>query len=154
MKQFLKIVMAAMLIMTNSVVAMAQSNNGQRISREKLALKQAKFISNQLALESNQAEKFIDTYCNYQEEVWALGPRIKKKGDASEDEIKAQMHARFERSQKILQLREKYYEKYSEFLTAKQIERVYQIEKQMLNRLGKHKAKQRGNNQRKQLSNE
>ena len=44
---------------------------------------------------------------------------------------------RMERSQKILDLREKYYKKYSAFLTQKQIERVYELEHKAMKRLSK-----------------
>jgi hypothetical protein len=45
---------------------------------------------------------------------------------------------RMERSQKILDLREKYYGKYSQFLSPKQIERVYELERQAMQRLARH----------------
>lgn len=95
--------------------------------------------SDQLALDGNTSAKFITTFCDFQKEVWALGPRICKNA-STESESQALMKTRFERSQKILELRQKYYEKYSKFLTQKQIERVYQMEKQMMERLSmRHK---------------
>lgn len=48
---------------------------------------------------------------------------------------------RFERSQKILALREKYYKRYSTFLTQKQIQRVYEMERQMMRRLSQKSGK-------------
>lgn len=45
----------------------------------------------------------------------------------------------FERSQKILDLRQKYYKRYSTFLTQRQIQCVYEIEKQMRYRLAAKK---------------
>ena len=44
---------------------------------------------------------------------------------------------RMERSQKILDLREKYYKKYNAFLTQKQIERVYELEHKAMKKLSK-----------------
>ena len=59
---------------------------------------------------------------------------------------------RFERSQKILALREKYYKRYSTFLTQKQIQRVYEMERQMMRRLSKKSGKgARGGQGRKQM---
>lgn len=49
------------------------------------------------------------------------------------------MKERFAHSQKILNLREKYYGEYSKFLTQKQIQRVYQLERQMMQRLSKQR---------------
>ena len=37
-------------------------------------------------------------------------------------------------SEKILNIRQKYYKKYSQFLTQQQIQRVYEIERQMMKR--------------------
>jgi hypothetical protein len=140
MNRIIKIALVAMLIIAGGVTTMAQNdNNGRRISREILAQKQAQYISDQLALDDNTSAKFITTFCDYQKEVWALGPRIGKKA-STESESQTLMKNRFERSQKILELRQKYYEKYSKFLTQKQIERVYQMEKQMMERLSmRHK---------------
>ena len=53
----------------------------------------------------------------------------------SDKESEQTLKNRFEHSQKILTIREKYYKKYSEFLTQKQIMRVYEIEKQMMKKL-------------------
>ena len=59
---------------------------------------------------------------------------------------------RFERSQKILALREKYYKRYSTFLTQKQIQRVYEMERQMMRRLSQKSGKgARGGQGRKQM---
>jgi hypothetical protein len=49
-----------------------------------------------------------------------------------------------ERSQKILDLREKYYKKYSAFLTQKQIERVYELERKAMQRLSKRGQRGQG----------
>ena len=40
----------------------------------------------------------------------------------------------------ILDLREKYYKKYSQFLTQKQIERVYELESKVMRRMAQRSA--------------
>lgn len=122
-----------------SMVTVAQSAEKPRISREQLAEKQANYIAHEIALDDATTKKFVSTYCAYQKEVWALGPKVKenKMTEISEDESKQLIEARFERSQKILTIREKYYKEYSKFLTAKQIERVYELEKQIMHQLSK-----------------
>ena len=119
MKNLLKINLMAVLLLVFCTMATAQ-NPQQRMSREQLAEKQAKHIAHELAFDETTTQKFVETYCAYQQEVWAL---IKE---------------RFERSQQILDLREKYYEEYSKFLTQQQIQRVYELERQAMNRLEKH----------------
>ena len=52
--------------------------------------------------------------------------------------------ARMEQSQKILDLREKYYKEYSKFLTQKQIERAYELEQQTMRRLARHHRQSTG----------
>ena len=70
-------------------------------------------------------------------ELWAIGPRAGKgqRGEMTDAQAEAKTKQDFERSQKILDLRQKYYKRYSTFLTQRQIQRVYESEKQMRNRL-------------------
>jgi len=150
MKRFLTIALCAimMAVCTTSVLAQDKRNKRQRIPREELALRQAKHIANELAFDDATTERFTQTFCEYQKEVWALNPRHEHRQhqdtimtDAeAEQAIKAQM----ERSQKLLDLREKYYAKYNEYLTPKQIQRVYQLEKQMMRKLARKPHGQRG----------
>lgn len=68
----------------------------------------------------------------------------KQRGDAATDEGQV-IQNRFDRSQKLLDIRKKYYDEYSKFLTQKQIERVYELEKQMMKRLSdRHDRGRRG----------
>ena len=132
------VIAIAMLFTSNNVFA--QSNNQQRLSREQLAEKQARHIAHELALDDATTQKYVATYCAYQKEVWALGPRVKRHSatNATEAEAAQANKARMEQSQKILDLREKYYKEYSKFLTQKQIERAYELEQQTMQRLAKH----------------
>ena len=116
----------------------AQRNKAERISREELAKVQAHHIAKELAFDDEVTKKFVDTYCRCQQEIWALGPRVKASSN-SDEATDAEIEARFEHSQKILDIRKKYYKEYNKFLTSRQIKRVYEIEKQMMNRLAKHK---------------
>ena len=79
---------------------------------------------------------FIDTYCKCQKEIWELGPRIRGARPDSNGQRNA-IGCRLERSQKILDIRKKYYAEYGKFLTEPQIERVYQLEKEMMDRLSR-----------------
>lgn len=118
-----------------------QKTERQRMTREQLAETQARHICNELALDNETSAKFITEYCNYMKELWAIGPKTNKKQrtEMTDAQAEAQTKMDFERSQKILDLRQKYYKRYSTFLTQRQIQRVYEIEKQMRNRLGAKK---------------
>ena len=154
MKTVVKTIIAMSLALFVSMTLSAQPG-GKKLTREELAVKQAGYISRELAFDENTGKKFEETYCNFQQELWALGPGLGKQqsGDPTEEEMKQ----RFDRSQKILDLRKKYYAIYSTFLTQKQISRVYEIERDMMRRLTQQKpqgarpqqpSKARGNEQR------
>ena len=142
MKRIFSIALCTIMMVMCTTAIQAQDNNQsnkQRMTREQLAEAQAKHISHELALDDATSKKFIVTYLGYQQEVWALGPRLKKHNKDSQTDAEAEqtIKQRMERSQKILDLREKYYKKYSAFLTQKQIERVYELERRAMQRLSK-----------------
>ena len=134
------VIAIAMLFSSTAVQAQTEQSKKQRISREELAEKQARHIAHDLALDDATTQKYVATYCAYQKEVWALGPRVKRhqSENATEAEAEQANKARMEQSQKILDLREKYYKEYSKFLTQKQIERAYELEQQVMRRLVRH----------------
>ena len=140
MNKMISMMVIAIAMLFSSINMSAQSNNQQRLSREELAEKQARHIAHELALDDATTQKYVATYCAYQKEVWALGPRVKRHSSANATEAEAEQanKARMEQGQKILDLREKYYKEYSKFLTQKQIERAYELEQQVMRRLVRH----------------
>ena len=159
MKKVFRILLTTVMMVAFSTAVSAQDNNAaqqhskkQRMSREQMAEMQAKHISRQLALDDATSQKFVETFSAYQKEVWALRPQGKgkhqKKSEMTDAEVEKSIKDQFDHSQKILTLRQDYYKKYSKFLTPKQIQRVYELEKQSMNRLskrGKGNAAGRGN---------
>ena len=140
MKRIVSILMmVVMMTVTTSVLAQTP-NKKQRISREQLAEKQAQHIAHDLAFDEKTTVRFIETYTECQKEIWALGPRpYHKKGEVKTDaQTEQEIKHRFEMSEKILNIRQKYYKKYSQFLTQQQIQRVYEIEKNMMRRFAQH----------------
>lgn len=132
MKQLLQTIIIAIIVMASGMSAMAQANSSQRLSRKELAVKQAQYIARELAFDKSNTDKYVETFCQYRDEVWALGPR---KNLTTEQ--------RLERSQQILDLRKKYNTIYRGFLTEQQLDRAYKLEKRLLNRMGKNKSKSR-----------
>ena len=134
----------AIMMIASCATVFAESNfpertsQKQRLSREQLAEVQARHIANELAFSNAITEKFVKTYCNYQKEIWALGPRQRPgKHGMSEQDNEERIKQRFAMSEKILNIRQKYYHEYSKFLTQTQIEKVYEQERKMMNRLAK-----------------
>ena len=137
MKKILGILMMVITMMTVATNVCAQApNQKQRLSREQLAEKQAQYIAHDLGLDEKTSSKFTDTYTQYQKEIWTLGPRPHhKKGEMKTDaQTEQEIKQRFEMSEKILNIRQKYYKKYSKFLSQQQIQRVYELERQMMKR--------------------
>lgn len=146
MKRFFNFLLMVVAFVAFSTPTFAQYNNSkQRKSREQMVEAQAKHIAKEMAFDDATSARFIKTFCQYQKDVWALGPRHQKpqgqKGQPQSDaDAEKAMKERFAHSQKILDLREKYYGEYSKFLAPKQIQRVYQLERQMMQRLSKQRA--------------
>lgn len=142
MNHIFRTLLLALIMTTMCANAYAQRDSKQRMTREQLAQKQAKYIANEMAMDDETSEKFITTFCQFQKEIWALGPRPRKKGHApSNVETEQTIADRFAHSQKILDIRKKYYKEYSKFLTQKQIERIYELEHKMMERLSRRKRK-------------
>ena len=132
MKTILRTLLVAITVMMCATAAMAQANDGKRLSREELAVNQAKYIAHELSLDEATTNKYVETYCAYQKEVWALGPRKD-----------LNVEQRLERSQKVLDLRKKYLAIYRGFLTETQVDRAYRLEKKVLDRMRKKNARMR-----------
>ena len=136
MKNMIKILVLAVAMSTFNGSTYAQKSERQRMTREQLAEAQAHFIANEMAMDDTTAKQFVETFCQFQKDIWALGPRPKRDASHLWDKAAEQaMNERFTHSQKILDLRKRYYLKYCKFLTPKQIERVYELERKMMNRL-------------------
>ena len=141
MKRIFNVMMLVVAMTMITLNSFAQAPNyKQRISREQLAEKQAQYIAKDLALDNETTTKFINTYIQCQKEVWALGPRPRRNFNNNEEQTEQDIKKRFEMSEKILDIRKKYYNEYSKFLTQAQIQRVYKLEKNMMKRLAQHRG--------------
>ena len=143
MKKIFRIMLTAIMMVAFSTAVSAQGDQAQdnkKKCRSQMAEAQAKQIAHELALDDATKQKFIETFCAYQKDVWALCPnkgKHQKKTEMTDAETEQAIKDRFEHRQKILDLRQEYYKKYSKFLAPKQIQRVYELEKQAMNRLSK-----------------
>ena len=125
----------ALLLMLLTLPGLAQKPDAQRQKRrQQMAETQARHIARQVPLNDKKTARFIPVYCRKQQEIWALAPQRRRQGrpDHSNDEAQADIEARFSRSEKVLAIRKKYYKEYRRFLTPKEIERVYELEKQLM----------------------
>lgn len=158
MKTIMKLWLVAALMLMGTATISAQNNKHQRLTREELADKQARHIAQTMAFDEATTKQFVETYTACQKEIWALGPRMKgarKQANTqqqTEAEAKQDIALQFERSEKLLQIRQKYYAEYSKFLTQNQIKRVYVLERRMMKRLANHRpARKPGQRQASQM---
>lgn len=114
----------------------------QRMTREQLAERQARYIASSIALDEETTEKYVRTFCEYQKEVWALRSdrKGKRQAEMSESDIEKNINEKFDREEKLLAIRKKYYREYSKFMTQRQIQRAYELEKKATGQLVKRKA--------------
>lgn len=144
MTRIIRTLLIVIMMVASNVVAIAQQpNRQQQVSREQLAEIEAKHIAYELAFSDAVSGKFVATYCNYKKDIWALGPRLRpnRRGGASEQDNEERIKQRFARSEKILNIRQKYYKEYSKFLTQAQIEKVYEQERMLMKRHAKRGKK-------------
>lgn len=158
MKTIMKLWLVAALMLMGTATISAQNHKRQRLTREELADKQARHIAQTMAFDEATTKQFVETYTACQKEIWALGPRMKgarKQANTqqqTEAEAKQDIALQFERSEKLLQIRQKYYAEYSKFLTQNQIKRVYVLERRMMKRLANHRpARKPGQRQASQM---
>ena len=135
MKEMKRMMTVCFMMMASITLAMAQPNdNGKEKKRpnmEQFTKMQANRIAQQLAFDDKTTKKFVETFYNCRKEIAAtrLPHHPKKSAEMTDAEIDKNIKAKFQQSRKILDIREKYYNAYSKFLTPKQIQRVYDIER-------------------------
>lgn len=109
----------------------------QRMSVEKMDSLQCQRMVNELMLNDATVAKFTPLYMNYLTEirnVWGRDRKVEKrnfgeKKEKTDAEILKSIEDRFAKGQKILDIRTKYYKEFKHFLTAKQVEKIYQPRK-------------------------
>lgn len=145
MKTTRTIILTLMLVFTT--FGTQAQNAKQRMSREQMAETQAKHIAADLNLTGKTYDRFVETYENYKKELWQTVPKCRKKNcrnSETEEQAAEKMRKRFERSQKVLDIRNKYYQEFSKFLTQKQIEQMYEKERKMMKRLSERRRANHG----------
>ena len=113
---------------------------GKCPNMEQLTKMQAARISQSLGLDDKTSQKFIETFSQCRKEMAASRPRHqhKKRMEMTDAEVDKAIKADFAQGRKLLDIREKYYKAYSKFLSPKQIQRVYDMERQDMQRFAKH----------------
>lgn len=129
MKNLIRFCMLAVVMMTVSVNAFAQKVERRQGGARPSAEGRAQQIAKEIALDDATTKKFVEVYSQYKNELRTLGSRSQQgRGTRSDAETKEAMKENLDREQKVLDLRKKYHEEFSKFLTPKQLEKVYELD--------------------------
>lgn len=132
MKRFFRFTAIAVMATMMCATAQAQGEDKQNDKREQKVQARALRMADRLALDDATTKKFVATYSRCREEMREIKPQraMRRHMPMSDAETDKAIKDRFERSQKMLDLKRKYYAEYSKFLTPKQIRRIYAMDKQ------------------------
>lgn len=146
MKTMKYVGMFLMVCVLGTQVMVAQQNQGNRKERKRMTHEQmcemkANRLAAELALDDKTASLFKEAYVGYMNEMHHLWMKDlpKKLGDGKDKqqvekglptdaEVEKMIKDRFAQSRKMLDIREKYYDKFRKFLSPKQIQKVYEME--------------------------
>lgn len=132
MKRFL-LVLSLLITTLGTTPALAQKPQGKGAAQRSVHLTEI------LQLDDATTARFITTYDQYRQELRAAREKYhrikpKKQDDGStvrltDEQVKRNIENSFALSQSILDIRRKYYKEYLTFLSPRQIERLYELEK-------------------------
>ena len=127
----------------------AHNSDRPQDRRIQWATAQARQIADSLQMSGDQANKFITDYLECQRQIWKLDtPETSRKHNSknvkSDTDAEKILKARFEKRKKMNDILEKYYKKYSSYLSQTQIMKMYETERFMMekNMKDKHFRKQ------------
>lgn len=129
--QTIKCLVAALVMAAAGLTVQAQSKDDAKF--EKRTLRQAQRMADKLGLDDNTTKKFTETWSEYRKALRADEPAMrdpeKENPDTvfTDEQVEARIKAGFARERKAIDVKEEYYTKFREFLSAKQIEQVYRL---------------------------
>lgn len=142
-----KIILLALISLFTFSSALAGKKCDKQKPTEDDFRREASIISEKLKLSTDSAKNFEAVYVAYKNEVIAAMESLNK-GDCdgrqklTEEQIDARNRARLSHARKMLDIRENYYDKFAKVLKPSQIDRMYNIEKKLVDRK-RHEMEQR-----------
>lgn len=153
----------AVIFMGSQVALFAQEKKEARperkqFNKEQMQEMQCNQIIKGLALDDATAAKFTPVYKQYMEEMRATRTMGSRRNPANrtvadkqtpkpvptDAEVEQAIKSRFAQSRKILDIREKYYNEFRKFLSPKQIQKMYNMEKHNGDKFRKEMNKRQG----------
>ncbi|MFZ1748564.1 MAG: hypothetical protein WAU01_00155 [Saprospiraceae bacterium] len=113
-------------VLVGSLQAQAKVN-----IKEKMMAQKAAYITQQLELNENEAQKFWPIYNSYQSELDALKSemKIKPSADMSDKEAEDMMYALLDTKAKEIDIQKKYIQKMKTVISAKRIAMLFKAER-------------------------
>lgn len=157
-RKFLMVLVA--IFMGSQVALFAQGKQDakperRQFNREQMQEMQCNQIIKALALDDATAAKFTPVYKKYMEEMRSTRAMNSRKNKTVADkqtpkpvptdaEVEQAIKERFAQSRKMLDIREKYYNEFRKFLSPKQIQKMYNLEKRNGDKFRKEMNKRQG----------
>ncbi|MDR1553904.1 MAG: hypothetical protein LBS69_10675 [Prevotellaceae bacterium] len=130
MKKLLILLLSAVLCFSASaqqkVTKNRQFKDGEKPNKEEIVEKKCKRMADKLMLDDAAAAKFMPVYKNYLNELSENldFKKLNKDSEPNDSDIDKAVQDKFAKSRKIVDVREKYYNEFRKFLTAKQAKTV------------------------------
>ncbi len=118
MKTIKRILLLAAVIMAS--VAPASARTMERWNSDR-AVHMARQMAQEMRLDRATAQRFVDTYCDYDKAMW----RVLEQDGKSRHDGNVYKHEK-----KVLSVKEKYYKRFSRFLSHDQVRRVMEPKRQ------------------------
>ncbi len=146
-----------MMLMLVALTTSAQEKNRERLAENFFNAKVAE-LALRLNMTEEQKEKFIPIYRRYNDEMKATfgprklgkgdrGPKAKKDGqetqrrqEESDEEVLAKTKRHIERQQQAQAIQLKYVDEFATVLSAKQVSKLFQVEKDIAKKIAKRKG--------------
>ena len=133
---FLKTVIFSFICLGLSFSSIAQERNRERI-KEKVKLEKVAYITQELALTEEEAQKFWPIYNAYKEESGSMRASmdIRPRKDMSDKEAEDMLYAMLDARSKEIEIQKKYIGKMKSAIPAKKIAMLFKVERQFKEKL-------------------
>jgi adenosine deaminase len=133
---FLKTFIFSFICLGLSLSSVAQERNKERI-KEKVKLEKVAYITQELALTEDEAQKFWPIYNAYKEESGAMRASmdIRPRRDMSDKEAEDMLYAMLDAKSKEIDIQKKYIGKMKTAIPAKKIAMLFKVERQFKEKL-------------------
>ena len=130
-------------LLTLSLSVCAESLQKGRPDFKQIVEKRFDVIAHELDLDKNKFNALKPIYMEYCRKLGGLfkfsPEKFKNRDQRTDEEIEQDFKADFTRARKMVDIRETYYNKFRKYLTPRQIEKIYDIERREQRMFHKHR---------------